>query len=409
MRNLTVSDLATLAGKTADETLLTLWYSGLFEVEDNPHFELTPNQVERALVALNLAKQEINPDKKISWWLTFLGISREEFAAILIELDCDPATKSRNLPKGAYRKLERKYKDKLAPSYQIDQVETSETPELDDEFHPIPAPEMEIIGTPTDVKHLTFEEVNAIHDLLEREFADSNDPISPPGIKDSTMLDSAIYRPLLAKSKYPSVEMASAALMHSLIKNHAFYNGNKRTGVVSLLVMLDKNGLRLNSSDAELFSFAVKVAASELLEHPRHYYSQVSDHETFEMARWIKRHAKPLPPDSKVRNLKWAELKGILITFDCHVELENGNATVTRLDPTRNTGFFSLRPKTLKATVRSPNARTEIDKGEIQDLRKRLKLDSSFVSNGEFYSPGKYTSSNFIQVYSTVLNRLAKI
>lgn len=83
------------------------------------------------------------------------------------------------------------------------------------------------------------ENVKEIHVELTALFAAEDDPISPAGIKDEGLLESAIQRPNTGIgniSKYVSRYDKLAALTHSLIKNHAFHNGNKRIGIFTLLV-----------------------------------------------------------------------------------------------------------------------------------------------------------------------------
>ena len=74
------------------------------------------------------------------------------------------------------------------------------------------------IGAPSDITYLDPHDVLAVHDALVRDFARSNDPISPPGIRDRNLLDSALFRPHTASGevlKYPTISMAGAALFHS--------------------------------------------------------------------------------------------------------------------------------------------------------------------------------------------------
>src|SRR5258708_1626270 len=74
--------------------------------------------------------------------------------------------------------------------------------------------------------------VLVIHNQLVRDFAESGDPIDPPGIRDrGELLESALSRPQTSIGttlKYPTIEMAAAALLHALVHNHPFHNGNKR-------------------------------------------------------------------------------------------------------------------------------------------------------------------------------------
>jgi len=47
--------------------------------------------------------------------------------------------------------------------------------------------------------------------------------------------------------------------MESLISNHSFVDGNKRTGVVAVGLFLERNGYTLTASNKEVYDFTVKI------------------------------------------------------------------------------------------------------------------------------------------------------
>src|SRR6185312_11978530 len=66
------------------------------------------------------------------------------------------------------------------------------------------------------------------------------------GLRDSGLLESAIARPFQTfdgEDLYPSVFEKAAALGESLIINHPFIDGNKRTGTVAMAALLEDEGL----------------------------------------------------------------------------------------------------------------------------------------------------------------------
>lgn len=112
-------------------------------------------------------------------------------------------------------------------------------------------------------KYLDYHQVLDIHDELVRIFEEDNDPISPSGPRDLGLLESATHRPLISLGdveKYTSIPSKAAALFHSLVLNHPFHNGNKRTALVSLLVFLDLNRYAMQCTDDELFDFVISMA-----------------------------------------------------------------------------------------------------------------------------------------------------
>ena len=88
-----------------------------------------------------------------------------------------------------------------------------------------------------------------------------------PGIRDSSLLDSALARPqnLLAYND-PDICDLAASYTSGIIRNHPFVDGNKRTGFVAGYVFLVCNGLRLMASELDVFQVVTLLAASEIEE-----------------------------------------------------------------------------------------------------------------------------------------------
>ena len=63
---------------------------------------------------------------------------------------------------------------------------------------------------------------------------------------------------------YPDAAAKAAALMHSLVMNHPFVDGNKRMGVAAAELFLELNGFRLDASDKDLEELTLSIARGEL-------------------------------------------------------------------------------------------------------------------------------------------------
>lgn len=122
---------------------------------------------------------------------------------------------------------------------------------------------------------LTTEQVIVIHnDQIER-YGGSH------GIASLSLLESAVMRPQSSfggKDLYPTIFDKGAAMIHSLIMNHAFVDGNKRTGTVSTITFLELNGYRLIVSQDELINAALRVR------HKKWDLSKISS--------WLKNHSR---------------------------------------------------------------------------------------------------------------------
>ncbi|HWD62592.1 MAG TPA: type II toxin-antitoxin system death-on-curing family toxin [Humibacter sp.] len=88
-----------------------------------------------------------------------------------------------------------------------------------------------------------------------------------PPVRDLGLLESALSRPMASyfgDGLYPSIELKAAALMHSIAKNHALVDGNKRLALASMHVFLLMNGHRLTMTNDEAFVFTKQVASGDL-------------------------------------------------------------------------------------------------------------------------------------------------
>jgi len=86
-------------------------------------------------------------------------------------------------------------------------------------------------------------------------------------VRDFNLLHSAIERPKATfdgKELYESIWFKAAALIQSLIKNHPFYDGNKRTGYFATLRFFNKNNYDIKASQKEIVDFALAVDMQNL-------------------------------------------------------------------------------------------------------------------------------------------------
>ena len=91
---------------------------------------------------------------------------------------------------------------------------------------------------------LTREEIVLIHEQLIERYGGSH------GIRDENLLDSALnapYHNFEGIEFYPTVVEKATRLCFGLVKNHPFYDGNKRIGAMVLLTTLDLNNFYLHS------------------------------------------------------------------------------------------------------------------------------------------------------------------
>jgi death-on-curing protein len=86
-------------------------------------------------------------------------------------------------------------------------------------------------------------------------------------VRDLGLLESAIARPrtsAFGTDAYPTLQGKAAALLHSLVRNHALVDGNKRLGWLAAVVFLDMNGSPVDVEDDEAFDLVMAVAEGRL-------------------------------------------------------------------------------------------------------------------------------------------------
>ncbi len=110
------------------------------------------------------------------------------------------------------------------------------------------------------MESLTAEQVLFIHARLTEETGGSH------GVRDLGMLLSAVGRPgatFEGQELYPDLFSQAAALMESLINNHPFVDGNKRTGVAATALFLRRNGYQLEAGNEALLTVVMRIAGGD--------------------------------------------------------------------------------------------------------------------------------------------------
>ena len=121
---------------------------------------------------------------------------------------------------------------------------------------------------------IDIEDVLKIHEFLIDKFGGLH------GVRDIDLLKSEIGRPLQTFDKrdlYKTPIEKSAAVIESIVNNHPFIDGNKRTGYVLLRLFLLEQGMDIRASQIEKYDFVIAIASGNL---------------SFEeIVSWIKQHA----------------------------------------------------------------------------------------------------------------------
>jgi death-on-curing protein len=107
------------------------------------------------------------------------------------------------------------------------------------------------------------------------EFLDLDDVVSlarallgdSAPIRDIGLLGSAVARPqttAFGEDAYPDIWTKAAALLHSIVRNHALVDGNTRLGWLATAVFLEINGVEISrASNDDVYDLVIDVAAGQ--------------------------------------------------------------------------------------------------------------------------------------------------
>ena len=127
------------------------------------------------------------------------------------------------------------------------------------------------------MRFLTLEEALQMHDRIIRYTGGAR------GMLDLGLLESALGQCRMAfggRETYPSLAEKAAALCFSIVRNHPFVDGNKRTGHAAMEVFLVLNGYELQAGIDEAETTILRLASGDM--------------ERDQFTRWVPGHVKPL-------------------------------------------------------------------------------------------------------------------
>lgn len=400
-----IRDLAKESQADPEETLIRLWDAGFTSVVDIDS-DLTGVSLKKArrILAIPTQRELQNPE----YWKERLNITDKQFEEVLLNYGITLSPKARKLPEGAIRKLKNEAKSRAYVSPTLRPKE-GHTEVRKKERKPCPPLEWLTIGHRRHVSLISEEEVLAIHKALVEDFARQTDPIEPSGPRPGSSLASALFRPQTSSgnvSKYPTVEMSAASLLHSMILNHPFHNGNKRTALVTMLVFLDRNGFITTSDEDELFKLVLRIAQHDIVEMS---CSDLADREVLEIARWISSNTRLI--NREEHPLPFHRLRRILSDYGCKFGHGSSGSKINITRQIEKTSYF-FRIKSsenLQTQIYYGGEGREVDRNTINKVRVNLQLDEEHGIDSMTFYGDESPVSDFINRYRKTLKRLSKL
>jgi prophage maintenance system killer protein len=406
----TVRQLAQEANIEIDDALLSLWGNDFNEIK-TPDDKIWPRNLKRARRAIGYVPRQ-DPKTALAYWMKLLNLNDSEFKALLQKLEVPLKGKTKLQRKDILRlKAEVRNRGINRSIGTVSIQSVTEEVSVRDEVSKIPVFTWRTPGHERELRWLSADEVLLIHYALVNDFSLTADPIYPPGPRSKQLLASAVFRPQTANGdnlKYPTVETSAAALLHSIVLDHPFHNGNKRTALVSVLVFLDENNFLPYFDQDEVFKLLLQVAQHRIVDSPQ---SDLADREVLAIAEWFVGKCRYV--EKGERPLSFLKLRQILVSHECDVSpVIAGKISITR-DVVEPIGWGILKTnkkRRLQTQMSYAGDGREVHMSTIKKIRKELYLDELHaIDSHVFYSKEPpVLMSEFIARYRKTLDRLAK-
>ena len=240
--------------------------------------------------------------------------------------------------------------------------------------------------------YITVEQAKSIHEALVVFFKNDGDPIFPAGIKDINMLESALFRPQTSINgieKYKTLDDKAAALLISMIQNHPFHNGNKRTALISTLVFYDMNNYNLKLNEDETYSFLLEIAKGDF-----NGFKKNDDNFFISVSKWLRQR-------KYVYLEKFNDIKTDEFIYQC----KKRGATCKK---TKNGGSFviSINQKSIRISQSTKKISSKVIKSYLSELH--LSQQYTGLRFDDFIN-GNFVVSESFQNILPLMRKLALV
>jgi death-on-curing family protein len=268
---------------------------------------------------------------------------------------------------------------------------------------------------------LSTEELLELHDILCKNYdlLPEMEPVSPPGVKNMNMLESAVSRQLVGSNdyyKYSNIYENCATLVFGIINNHPFHNGNKRTAFLALLKHLYVNGyvIRPFIQHKEIYELLRTLAGHTLQEHAqiynKHFYKQHKNLKWSDeiqikyLAQWLRQNTEYKNVKVRPKFIPVNELESILKIKNFTASFSRKYLTVSK----KNSFFQDLFGKSSYKKSYLVKDFKNIPLSTIEQIRDDFKVSfQDGVDNSMFYNDEDILTNEIIS-YKRIIYKLAK-
>lgn len=155
------------------------------------------------------------------------------------------------------------------------------------------------------IDYLTADELKAVYARIVDKYRKTEYPVVSPGILQPTRFEACLLRPKAGfgdHEHFPDIFAKAAAYAHSIICDHIFVDGNKRTGMEAAFAFLEKNKYIVEIEAKEYVRIALKVALGEWgVEGIRNWFSDNARR----YDDWMEAHLRGMAKNGKYQEKRW--------------------------------------------------------------------------------------------------------
>ena len=228
------------------------------------------------------------------------------------------------------------------------------------------------------------------HFLIAQYFADEGRGLGGIGPRDDGhLLHSALSRQFVefgGVRKWSDDLQIAATTLFGLIKNHPFHDGNKRTALLSVLCLLQKQGRTASANKSKFDDFVVAIAESG---------GRNDDNDIEKIARDLRRMTRKL---SNTRHtITYRQLNRLLQDFGFELRDARGNRI----------GVVRIKDGQEIYRVGFPGLSKQVAQGDLKAVRDACGLTTAEGFDSEVFFGDAETAQNLLREYALPLKKLA--
>ena len=258
-----------------------------------------------------------------------------------------------------------------------------------------------------------IHEVLRAHFLVCDYFYSKNDGLGGVGPKSLDLLHSAVYRQFISfggKDKWTNEYQKVATLAYGIICNHPFHDANKRTGILIILLFLEKRKRSFTIRHREIEDMAIDIADHKLNKYRRFQQLQknTTDPEVYFITDYLRKNTRS--PESGYKSITYQQLNRRLQDFGYRFGNPHNNFIDVVRTKQKSTLFGFGKKESIDVKVCQvgfPGWKSQVGKGAIATIRREAKLRTQDGFDSGCFFNGLDPIPPLIDRYAGLLERLS--